>query len=208
MPMIPRLLPLLFAVAAATAGAAEADLEHAERLRDEARALRAEADDALRRAEPACYERFLVNRCIAQAKEQRLDKLRQARAIEAEASRLELTEKQRQAALRGTLPPALSSDAPAPLPVAPPPAAPSADPQIAPDPAADATRREREAQAVRDAAAARDRQREQDAEKARERLSAEADAAKRAEDAARDRARYDERIRKREQEKEKEKAGN
>ncbi|MCK0505992.1 hypothetical protein [Aromatoleum anaerobium] len=199
--MIPRLLPLLFAFAAATAGAAEADLAHAERLRDEARALRAAADDALRRAEPACYERFLVNRCIAQAKEARLDRIRKARAIEAEASRLELAEKQRQAALRGTMPPAPPPGAPAPLPVAPPPAAPSADTQIAPDPAAEATRRERDAQAARDAASSRDRQREQDAEKARERSRAEADAAKRAEDAARDRARYDERIRKREQEK-------
>ncbi|WP_241762823.1 hypothetical protein [Aromatoleum aromaticum] len=207
--MIPRLLPLLLAVAAAAAGAAEADLEHAERLRDEARALRAEADDALRRAEPACYERFLVNHCIAQAKEQRLDKIRKARAIEAEANRLELAEKQRQAALRGAVPPpAPPSDAQAPQLVAPPPAAPSADPQITPDPAAEATRRERDAQAARDAATARDRQREQDAEKARERSKAEAEAAKRAEDAARDRARYDERIRKREQEKEKEKAGN
>ncbi|WP_248280522.1 hypothetical protein [Aromatoleum aromaticum] len=206
--MIPHLLSLLLAVAAATAGAAEADLEHAERLRDEARALRAEADDTLRRAEPACYERFLVNRCIAQAKEARLDKIRKARAIEAEANRLELAEKQRQAALRGTIPPTPPSGAAAPLPAAPPPAAPSVDTQIAPDPAAEATRRERDAQAARDAATARDRQREQDAEKARERSKAEAEAAKRAEDAARDRARYDERIRKREQEKEKEKAGN
>ncbi len=199
--MIPRLLPLLLAVAAATTGAAEADLEHAERLRDEAKALRAQADDALRRAEPACYERFLVNRCIAKAKEQRLETIRKARALEAEASRLELAEKQRQAALRGTTPPAPPPGAPAPLPVAPQPAAPSADTQIAPAPAAEATRRERDAQAVRDAATSRDRQREQDAEKARERAKAEAEAAKRAEDAARDRARYDERIRKREQEK-------
>ena len=199
--MIPRLLPLLLAVAAATTGAAEADLEHAERLRDEAKALRAQADDALRRAEPACYERFLVNRCIAKAKEQRLETIRKARALEAEASRLELAEKQRQAALRGTTPPAPPPGAPAPLPVAPQPAPPSADTQIAPAPAAEATRRERDAQAVRDAATSRDRQREQDAEKARERAKAEAEAAKRAEDAARDRARYDERIRKREQEK-------
>jgi len=202
MPMIPRLLPLLLAVAAATTGAAEADLEHAARLRDEAKALRAQADDALRRAEPACYERFLVNRCIAKAKEARLETIRKARALEAEASRLELAEKQRQAALRGTMPPAPPSGAPAPLPVAPPPAAPpSTDTQIAPDPAAEATRRERDAQAARDAAAARDERHEQDAEKARERAKAEAEAAKRAEDAARDRARYDERIRKREQEK-------
>ncbi|WP_332675544.1 hypothetical protein [Aromatoleum sp.] len=204
--MIHRLLPpLLLAAFAATVGAAEGDLERAEALRSDAKALRDQADDTLRATEPGCYERFLVNRCLANAKETRLESIRKARDLEAEAGRLEVAERQRLAQERG-----LTAPATAPTPAAPTeprPIAPSAAPtKGAPAGAdapvdADAIRRERQIEAERAAAAAQAERRAQDAEKARERGKAAADAAERAEKARRDRERYDERIREREAEK-------
>ena len=217
MPTIHRLLPLLLAAFAsfgASANAAEGDLERAERLRAEAKALRSQAEDTLQATEPGCYERFLVNRCLAQAKEARLDAIRAARELEAEATRLETTERQRQVSERG-----LTAPTQAPAPAAPAETRPPASPRAPVNGAAagtgapvdaDAIRRERQAEAERAAAAAQTERRAQDAEKARERKEAEAEAAERAEQARRDRARYDERIRKREAEKAEEarKAGN
>ena len=191
--MIPRLLPLLLAAASACVAAADGDSEQAARLRDDARALRTQAEDRLRAAEPECYKRFLVNRCLADAKEARLETIRKARELEAEASRIELAERWREAAERG------ADRAGRPEQ----PAAPSAidRTEVVPDDAAEATRRAREAQAARDTAAAQARQQAEDADKARERAAAKAEADRRAADARRDRERYDERIRRREQDK-------
>lgn len=203
MPMIHRLLPpLLLAAFSATALAAEGDLERAEALRSDAKALRDQADDTLRATEPGCYERFLVNRCLANAKEARLESIRKARELEAEAGRLEVAERQRLAQERGLTAPAA---APAPAaPTEPRPIAPSAAPSKGAPAGADvpvdpeAIRRERQIEAERAAAAAQAERRALDAEKAREREEAAADAAERAEKAKRDRERYDERIRERE----------
>ncbi|MDT3672736.1 MAG: hypothetical protein ROZ37_20655 [Aromatoleum sp.] len=207
MPMIHRLLPpLLFAAFAVAAGAAEGDLERAAALRGDAKTLRDQADDTLRAAEPGCYERFLVNRCLANAKAARLESIRKARELEAEAGRLEVAERQRLAQERGLTAPAA---APAPAaPTEPKPIAPSAAPSKGAPTGADAApvdpeaiRRERQIEAERAAEAARAERRALDAEKAREREKAAADAAERAEKARRDRERYDERIREREAEK-------
>ncbi|MDR2260795.1 MAG: hypothetical protein LBE06_07700 [Azoarcus sp.] len=67
-------------------------------LRDQAERLRAEADATYRTTEAACHRRFLVNRCIDNAKSGRLTVVRRARALEAEAHRLELAERNRLAA--------------------------------------------------------------------------------------------------------------
>jgi hypothetical protein len=200
MPMIhrPLLLVLALSVASSCAAAAEGDLERATRLRNDAKALREQADDTLRATEPGCYARFLVNRCLTQAKEARLGSMRKARDLESEAIRLELAEKQRLAAERA----AAERDVPART--APPqPALPSAIDklEVGPDKAAEEIRRARGAQAGHDAAAAQARQRVRDADRAGERAKAEAEAAKRVEQAQRDRERYDKRIRKRAAEK-------
>ena len=188
--MLHRLLPWLLAFAAAAA-AAETDLERAERLLDDAKALRTAAEEGFRAAEPACYERFLVNRCLAQASDARLEQIRRARAMENEANRIKLADKQRQAAEAGRV----AGEGPTA------PATPAESVDIVPDAAAEALRRDREAEARRQEAEAAGAQRERDAAKAQERAKAEAAAARRAEQAARDRARYDERIRKHEAEK-------
>ncbi|WP_232428827.1 hypothetical protein [Aromatoleum toluclasticum] len=202
-PLLPThlrpLLPLLLALACGGAFAADAapetnpELERAAKLRDEAKALRKQADDTLAAEERKCYDRFLVNRCIAQAKDARLATLSKARTLEAEASRTELAQKQRAAEESGRT----RSDAP--TEAAKP--APEGGFAIQPDPMADSTRRQREADAVRAKEAQQVERKQKDADKAKARAQAEAEAAGRADAAARDRARYEERIRKREAEK-------
>ncbi len=168
------------------------------RLKAGGKALRDQAEADYRAAVPGCYERFLVNRCIDQAKQARLEAVQRARQMESEARRLDLAEKQRALAAR-------PADAAAPAQVEP--AAPSPDAAIAPAPEADRIRAERagtarqaEVQAGAERAAA-------DAQRARKRAAAEAEAAGRAEQAARDRARYEERIRQYEEKKARDEAG-
>lgn len=192
--IVPRLLLMLLALAsglgAAAAAAPDADpeLERAAHLRDEARALRVQADETLATRLPACYERFLVNRCIADEKDARLDAIRRARELEGEASRIELAQRQRIAAERGRS----ASDAPTE------PATPAEPIAIEPDSGANATRDQRDADAARTTAARQAERQKKDADKAAARAQAEAEAADRAAAAARDRARYEERMRKRE----------
>ena len=199
-----RLLSLLLALACGGAIAADSvteanpELERAAKLRDEAKALRQQADDALAAELPKCYERFLVNRCIANAKDAHLETVGKARALEAEASRSELAQKRRAAAESGRT----QTDAPT-EPAEP---APEGAFAIQPDPMADSTRRQREADAVRAKEAEQAERKQKDAEKAKARAQAEAEAKSRAEAAARDRERYEERIRQREAEKAKDAA--
>jgi hypothetical protein len=97
---------VLLAVAAMPAAAGDGDgnpsapdrPERIEALRDEAERLINEADSAYQTAEAACYKRFLVNRCIDKAKSERLAVVRRARALEAEAHRLDLAERNHAAA--------------------------------------------------------------------------------------------------------------
>ncbi|MDR0633392.1 MAG: hypothetical protein LBF91_00245 [Azoarcus sp.] len=98
------LLACAFLAATATPAAAEdngnAPPEAArgiDDLRGEAERLRDEAETAYQAAEAACYGRFLVNSCISDAKAGRLATIRRARALEAEAYRLELAERRRAA---------------------------------------------------------------------------------------------------------------
>lgn len=203
-PLLSPLLPLLLALASGGALAAGAaadanpELERAAQLRDEAKALREQADDTLAAQLPKCYERFLVNRCIAEAKDARLATVSRARALEAEASRTELAQKRRTAAESGRTRSDAPTEAAQPTP--------EGAFTIQPDPMAESTRRQREADAVRAQEAQQAERKQKDAEKAKARAQAEAEAAGRAEAAARDRARYEERIRQREAEKAKDAA--
>lgn len=174
----------------ACAAAAETDRERAERLQDEAKALRTQAEERHRAAEAACYGRFLVNRCIKQANEARLEDVQRAREMENEASRIELAEKQRRAAEAGRI----AGEGPTT------PAAPAESVDIVPDAQIEVLRRSREAEAAREEEAAIEARRQKDAAKAQARAKAEAEAAERAAQAARDRERYDARLRKREAE--------
>ena len=176
-----------------------AERARAAALEAEGKALRAEAEATYQATVPGCYERFLVNRCIDQAKKQRLETIQRARAVEAEARRITLAERQRVAAEAGAKADRpLTPAAPNALPATPAtqPAAPSADTRIAPSPEAERIRAQREANTRAAETEAASKRATADAERAAERRQAEEAAAARARQAAEDRARYDERIRK------------
>jgi len=171
------------------APAADIDLEHARALQERARELRADAEATYDATERACYEQFRVNRCLDEARQARLERIREARALEIEARRIELADKQRRAAEAGLQPPAHGA---APTEARPTAIVPSGD-----DAAAEAIRSQRAAEAAAAEARAQAERARRDAERAEARAKAEAAAARRAEKAARDRERYDERIRRR-----------
>ena len=176
-----------------------AERARAEALEAEGKALRAEAEATYAATLPGCYDRFLVNRCIDQAKKKRLETVQRARALEAESRRITLAERQRVAAEAGARAERpLTPAAPSALPATPAtqPGAPSADTRIAPSPEAERSRAEREANTRAAETEAASKRATADAERAAERRQAEEAAAARARQAAEDRARYDERIRK------------
>ena len=181
----------------------EAERARAEALEAEGRAMRAEAEATYEATVPGCYEKFMVNRCIDQAKKRRLETIQRARELEAESRRLTLAERQRVAAEAGARAERpLTPAAPAAVPSTPAAAvsAPQPDARIAPSPEAGRIRAEREtATRAAETEAARTRA-AADAARAAERRKAEEAAANRAQQAAEDRARYDERIRKYEEE--------
>lgn len=73
----------------------EAELARAKALRSQAGMLRDTAEARFDDENAACFKRFLVNRCIDQAKQRRLADVRQARAMDLEADRIELADKNR-----------------------------------------------------------------------------------------------------------------
>ncbi len=171
---------ILFAVAA-SAGAAEVFSEAGvEALKTEGKALRKQAEETFQQERQECYRKFLVNRCIDQAKQRRLATINQARVLEREARTLELAEKQRAAA--AALQAGAARPEPAAIPDVP---SPSESPRPSVRPGLTDEERAR-LQAERE---------QTDAERARRREKAEEDAALRAEKARSDRERYDQRIR-------------
>lgn len=183
-------LPLIFAAAFAFAQPASEDvMARAQALMDQGRELRDAAEAEYRAREPECYDRFLVNRCLSQAREKRMAIIREARALEIAGRRMELEEKQRIAAEKDLPDRYVGSDGIPPAPTQP--ATPTSD---AP---AEAIRAQRAAEAERAEAKARIELRARDVERSESRAEAEAAAAERAEKAARGRERYDERIRER-----------
>ena len=205
--ILPGLCAALLASTVLPAHAQTADeAARAAALEAEGKALRAEAEATYATTVPGCYEKFLVNRCIDQAKKQRLETIRRARELEAEGRRLTLAERQRAVAAKPasgevpTAPPAPTALPASPASPALAPAAPSGNAAIAPSPAAERIRAQR-AEASREAEAAAARQRAaQDAERAAARRDAEDAAARRARQAEEDRARYEKRLRDYEQE--------
>jgi hypothetical protein len=171
---------------AAESGTAAADPAT---LRAQAQALRDQAEATFAATQPACYQRFFVNRCLDQAREARLADINRARALDIQASRIELAEKQREFAARHGVE-ATPVPPPAELPT------PIAEPQLEDDiqRQADEIRRARAAAAEAAEARAQQEQLRRDAERAQERQQAEEEAARRAAAAERDRQRYQERI--------------
>lgn len=95
---------LLFAALAASPSRAQealassdpkAELLRAEKLKSEAASLRGTVETRSREEEIACYERFLVNRCIEEVRARRVADVRKAREMDNEAGRIELAEKNR-----------------------------------------------------------------------------------------------------------------
>ncbi|HQX07318.1 MAG TPA: hypothetical protein PKZ19_11035 [Zoogloea sp.] len=72
-----------------------AELARAGKLKSEAASLRSAADARFNAEEIACYERFLVNRCIDESRARRVADVRKARELDNEAGRIELAEKNR-----------------------------------------------------------------------------------------------------------------
>jgi hypothetical protein len=161
--------------------------ERIKALRDEAEQLREQAERTFQTAEAGCYHRFLVNRCIDQAKSERLALVRQARALEAEARNIDLAERARaaaeaaeKAAKHGVSERPTTADQPMPdvaTPIIPP-----------------ATRSTPRAITSNRA-------------KSSERAKARSQAARRAQAARRDRERYDARVREYEEKKERDASG-
>lgn len=201
---------------ASTAGVnatqSSADSARVAELQAQAKALRAEADATFQAAEPACYKKFLVNRCIDQAKQRRLETIQRARALESEAHQLKLEQRQRaaaetQAAQRDAAASrdASAADGAADVDIPTSPAAtvtpqPMPDIHVVPDAAAERIRAERARSVAEAEAGAQAARAARDAEKADKRAKTEAEAAARAAAADQDRARYEERLRKYEEE--------
>lgn len=193
------LYPLLFTlwltpVPAASADAEtspDIDLERAGALHEQARALRNLAESDFAATEPACYQRFLVNRCLDQARQLRLERIREARALEIEARRIELADQQRRAEQEGLTEQVIERDREIP--------AQTVIPPMSPDARAEEIRSRRETEARAAEAQAAEERAQGDAARERSREREAAAAARRAEQAARDRERYDERIRRREE---------
>lgn len=72
--------------------------ERIRQLRDEGENIRAKAEADYQVKETACYKQFFVNRCIDDAKAERLNTILRARELEAEAHRIDIAERQRKAA--------------------------------------------------------------------------------------------------------------
>jgi len=171
--MILLSLALLAPAHAADAGN---DAERARQLREQAAEMRRQGDANVATAEQACLQRFQVFRCINDAKTARMEQLRQARQLEAEARELEKAARAKKLADKQAHPP-----------VTPPPAAPlphAATSSETPPPASPADQAR-----MRDAVAA------QEAKAQAKQQSSASEAAARADAAARDRERYDERLR-------------
>lgn len=185
-------LALLLATASAALGDSPASLPslaEAAAMQAEAKNLRDLAESEFRTTEPGCYERFMVNRCLDQARALRLERIRTARALEIEARRIELGHKQAEALSQTRAEGVTSLDTRIPEV--------SAIPEPRVDDAAAHIRAQREAQS-REAEARRQQQLQlQDAQRAADRVLAEEAAARRAERAERDRERYERRIRER-----------
>ena len=150
-----------------------------------ARALREQAESEFVQTEAECYRRVLVNRCLEQARQLRLERIREARALDIEARRIELAHRQQQ--LEREQRPEQADTTLRPIPQ------PTEIPQATPDLDAEELRLRREAERLDAEVRAAESRARRDTERRAERERAEAAAARRAERAERDRQRYEER---------------
>ncbi len=93
----PRLSLMLFVclMSAAGAGFAQAveGVDSSETLRDQAKQMRKAAEADFSRREAGCYERFLVNSCLDDAREDRTTLMQEVRKLEARANRIDRGER-------------------------------------------------------------------------------------------------------------------
>jgi hypothetical protein len=101
------LLPLLLLTALPVLAQTAAPLDEAEKgrlldrakvLRDEASALRQAGDAAYETAQKACWQRFLVNSCLDEAKQAHRAEVSRARQLEQEAREIERDVRKREIA--------------------------------------------------------------------------------------------------------------
>ena len=219
-PLLALSMAVLLTLSPGTARAADtssatqdsADSARMTELQAQARALRAEAEATFQAAEPACYKKFLVNRCIDQAKKLRLETIQRARALESEAHQIKLEQRQRAAAeaqdaqrdAAASRDARATGDAPAldgqTSPAATVTPLPMPDAHVAPDAAAERIRAERARSSAEAEAGVQAARAARDAENAAKRSKTAAEAAARAAAADQDKARYEERLRKYEEE--------
>ncbi|MFT4172788.1 MAG: hypothetical protein QM639_09535, partial [Rhodocyclaceae bacterium] len=95
-------LPVLAQTSAPLAGSDpwQAQRARAESLRQEAEALRRNAQSQRDIDDTACYDKFLVNRCLDQSRDLYLEKINGARAQEVEAANLEREAKSHELAVK------------------------------------------------------------------------------------------------------------
>ena len=219
-PLLALSMAVLLTLSPGTARAADtssatqdsADSARMTELQAQAKALRAEAETTFQAAEPACYKKFLVNRCIDQAKKLRLETIQRARALESEAHQIKLEQRQRAAAeaqdaqrdAAASRDARATGDAPAldgqTSPAATVTPLPMPDAHVAPDAAAERIRAERARSSAEAEAGVQAARAARDAENAAKRSKTAAEAAARAAAADQDKARYEERLRKYEEE--------
>ena len=183
---------------------AETVKQQINRLNAEGKMLREEAQATFVQEEQACYKKFLVNYCIDQAKQKRLDTIVAAREKEAEARRLTL-EGKRQAVVEAEAhaQEKLASRPPEPAEDKTDDPMERMDPVVQPSVEAEQIRAERAVnEKAAEMSARRDRQHE-DQVRAQKRVESEAEATARARQAEEDKRRYDERIRRYEEDKKK-----
>jgi colicin import membrane protein len=184
-------LPVLAQTSAPAAGGDpwQAQRQRAEKLRQEADALRRDAQTQRDADDTACYGKFLVNRCLDQSRDRYLEKVNGARGQEVEAANLEREAKSHELAVKDAeraAHPVQSSG----RPLTPDASAPHAGPQptARPLPARPVAPH---APAPTAAPIDAQEQAEHDAARRAQRSQQEADAAKRAQQAREDKARYD-----------------
>jgi len=87
MPLIPRALCLALTLAAA--GPALANEPTSDELRARAKDIRGAAEQDFKVTTYHCYDRFLVNACLDDAKLARLEQVKEARVLEAKANKMD-----------------------------------------------------------------------------------------------------------------------
>ncbi|GLT23500.1 hypothetical protein GCM10007933_29670 [Zoogloea oryzae] len=102
LPVSAALCALFLAGPALAADEPAPDMARAAALRTEAGTIRDAAEARFSDEEIDCYKRFLVNRCLDQAKERRVLEIRRARQMDLEAGRIELADKNRRYTERKT----------------------------------------------------------------------------------------------------------